>query len=240
MKTVAIHQPNYLPWLGFFYKIYLADHFVLLDDVPYSRGSFTARTYYRKHRGKGEKGYLSVPLQKAPLGTTINHILIDHAQDWTQRHLNQIRNTYRSSPYFQLYFPLLQDWMKRAQEEKLLADWNVFLIREINQLIGIGTPMLRSGHLRSFGSQTKYLVGLVEELEGNVYLSGTGGRKYQEENLFAKAGISVHYVNSFALLEMMPFPQLQGPWLNGLSIIDAMFNIGGEKIIELFNRLERS
>jgi hypothetical protein len=238
LKVVAIHQPNYLPWLGFFYKIFAADVFILLDDVPYSKGSFTARTYYRKFRGRQEKGYLSVPIKKSSLGTSISQFYIDHAQRWPQSHLNRIRGIYRGAPYFDQYFPRLQGWMALAKEWDTLADWNMFLISEIKQLLNRNTPLIRSSSMQINDRGTTYLVELIRELHGDVYLSGVGGQKYQEEDLFEEAGISLRYVDSFAQLEKYHYHQPQGQWLNGLSIIDAFLNIGAGAIVDLFRNFE--
>lgn len=239
MKTVAIHQPNYLPWLGFFYKMYAADEFILLDDVPYSKGSFTARTLYRQRIGQQDKGYLIVPMKKTPLGTPIDQIEIDHSRNWPKKQLNQLHNTYRSAPYFDQYFPLLEQWMDMGANMRFLADWNSFLIREIMDLLGIPTRLIYSSQMAAMGQGTAYLVDLIREVKGTGYLSGPGGKKYQEETLYGQFGISLQYINSFGELDRLRYSQQQGDWLNGLSILDALFNIGAEEVKELFTRFQR-
>ena len=238
MKTVAIHQPNYLPWLGFFYKLYAADQFILLDDVPYSKGSFTARTFYRQRIGQQDKGYLIVPVKRTPLGTPIDQIEIDHSRNWSEKHLNQLYNTYRSAPYFYQYIPLLEKGMGVGAKTHFLADWNSFLIREIKDCLGISTPLIYSSKMAAMGQGTAYLVDLIREVDGTGYLSGPGGKKYQDEALYGQFGLSLQYVNSFAELDRLHYPQQQGEWLNGLSILDALFNMGAGGVKELFIRFQ--
>ena len=92
---IAIHQPNYVPWLGYFYKIYIADKFVFLDDVPYSKNSYFNRS---KILQNNKDVWLTVPV-KVKLGMKINEI---HSfnNSWKESHLSKIRNAYSESTYF--------------------------------------------------------------------------------------------------------------------------------------------
>ena len=234
LELVAIHQPNYLPWLGFFYKIYRSNHFVLLDDVPYSKGSYTARAAYRKYPEQKERAYLSVPIKKRSLGTPIFEYSIDHSKDWPNRHLNCLTSIYRKAPCFDAYFPLLSEWMQAAPAYTNLADWNTFLIEEISQLLGLKATRHFASQLPVSGKSTAYLVALVKHLSGDAYLCGQGAKKYQDNSLFELANIELEYMDYYTYLEQNAYPQVQGPWLNGLSVIDALMNIGVNGIIELF------
>lgn len=225
--------------MGFFYKMYKADHFIFLDDVPYSKGSFTARTFYRKYIDKQEKGYLTLPLQKYSLGTPINQILIDHSQKWSQHQLNQLFNTYRTAPYFEPGFQYIQNWMVVAPEFDKLADWNIYLLNEIRALLDIKTVTTRSSDLKAGGRQAEYLVELIRQVGGKTYLSGVGGKKYQDETLFEKAGISLRYINSYVQLESSTYTQTQGDWLNGLSMLDAFFNLGVDALRQFIVTIDR-
>ncbi|MCB0630895.1 MAG: WbqC family protein [Saprospiraceae bacterium] len=239
MSTIAIHQPNYYPWLGYFYKLYLADRMILLDDVAYSKGSYTARTLIRKLPGQACASYLSVPIKQSPLGTPVNKIGIDTSRDWTALHLARLHQVYRQSPYFNEFFPLIEWQLEMVAGYEYLADANIYLIREIADLLSCEAELMRSSSLPFFGKGTDYLIDLIQDQGGAVYVSGSGADKYQDKAAFKKAEIELRYTHTYRDLELYRYPQYQGSWLNGLSIIDALMNIGVAGIRRLFESFER-
>lgn len=234
MSTIAIHQPNYYPWLGYWYKLSQADRVILLDDVAYSKGSYTARTAIRKLPGLPGSSYLSVPLKKAPLGTPINKMQVDSAKNWTALHLARLHQVYHQSYFFYEYFPVIEWQLEMIAGYTNLADANTYLIRELTELLGFECELMRSSSIPLSGTGTSYLIELIEDQGGAVYLSGTGADQYQDPAAFKEAQIELRYTNAFQELERLPYPQRQGPWLNGLSLIDALMNIGVNGILELF------
>jgi hypothetical protein len=226
MSTIAIHQPNYYPWLGYFHKLYLADRMILLDDVAYSKGSYTSRTAIRKQVDSAVSSYLTVPLKRSALGTPINEIQIDTAQDWTALHLARLYQVYHQAPYFEEFFPVIEWQLEMAAGHTYLADANAYLIREMADLLGCECELMRSSSQPIAGKGTNYLIELIHDQGGAVYLSGTGANKYQDPKAFKKADIELRYTNTYDDLEQLHYPQFQGSWLNGLSLIDALMNIG--------------
>ena len=93
---ISIHQPNYFPWSGYFYKIMKSDIFVFLGDVNFSKNSFTNRTDIIENK---EKVWITLPVKKK-LGVNINMVEIDDDQ-WKKKHLSKIKNSYIRSDYFQ-------------------------------------------------------------------------------------------------------------------------------------------
>ncbi|PHN01472.1 WbqC family protein [Flavilitoribacter nigricans] len=239
MKRVAIHQPNYLPWLGYFYKIFAADQFIFLDDVAYSKGSYTARTSRRNGFGQTDKSYLSVPVKKHHLGTAIKALEINHLQDWPARHLNCLIDSYRKAPFFEKYFPALEAWFQHAFEFELLSNWNIYLVQEVSQMLGLDCQFINAASIPVSGKGPDYLLALVRYRGGEAYISGAGGRKYQDPGQFLSAGIDLKYQDLYPFLEQYPYSQFQGPWLNGLSVIDALMNIGEDAILKIFQEYER-
>lgn len=220
MKTIAIHQPNYIPWQGYFHKIAHCDTFVFLDDVPFSKGSLTNRTYYRQKKQTNKRAYLTVPLKKHPLGTLIKDLQIDHSQNWQQRQLNQIKNTYSGVPAFDKIYPIFSTWMGLSLDFIHLSEWNQFLISQLSDLIGLSPNFICSSALPVKGKASEYIIKIVQYLDGNIYLSGTGAKKYQDEEDYIKEGIQLKY----SLFMEAPYQQEQGEWLNGLSIMDKLMN----------------
>lgn len=232
--TIAIHQPNYLPWLGYFFKIYASDVFVFLDDVQYTKQSLTKRVHIRKAKNSQSKRYLIVPLKKHSDFATINELYIFHSQKWQKAQLNQIFNAYSRSPFFDSIFSLMENWMGASRKFDRLSDFNIFLIQQICDLIKIKGRLTRSSELSLTKGDKNINIELTHHLEGKIYLSGVGGKKYQDKGAFKAAGIELWYSNFFAYLQQFPYPQQQGQFLNGLSILDPLFNIGPEKVLTLF------
>lgn len=220
MKTIAIHQPNYLPWQGYFHKIAHCDVFVFLDDVPFSKGSLTNRAYYRQKKHATQKAYLTVPLKKHSSGTLIKDLQIDHSQNWQQQQLNQIKNTYFKAAAFDKMYPIVSKWMDASIHFSYLSEWNQFLISQLSDQIGLSPSFICSSTLPINGKASEYIIKIVQHLGGSIYLSGKGAKKYQSDMDYEQAGIQLKY----SLFTETPYHQEQGAWLNGLSIIDKLMN----------------
>jgi WbqC-like protein family len=236
MTTVAIHQPNFLPWLGYFQKIYASDLFIFHDAVEFTKRSFTQRVFIRKMVGSDEKIYLTVPLQKHSDFETIQKLQVVSNVDWQRTHLNKIKNVYQKAPFFELYFPLLEAWFLQLKNIHSFSDINIQLIINILDILKIKRTFLRSSEM-NFPLDLKADRGvawLVEQAGGSIYLSGEGAKKYQHEQTYTDKNICLKYSNyGLFLSENLP-PQYQGAPMNGLSIVDALFNIGAEGIVNHF------
>lgn len=233
-RIIAIHQPNYLPWLGYFFKIFASDVFVFLDDVQYTKKSLIKRTYIRKAKNSKEKRYLIVPLKKHSDFAGINELFIDHDQNWQRAQLNQIFNSYSHSPFFENTISLLEHWFQESKSYNRLADLNIFMVQQFCRLLRIETAQAFSSQMSLGDAKGDYNIRLTGHFAGDIYLSGTGAHKYQQETEYHKAGLELWYSDFYSFLQQHPYPQLQGEFLNGLSILDALFNIGPEGIISLF------
>jgi len=223
---VGIHQPNYAPWLGYFRKIALSDHFIFLDDAAFSKGSVTNRVRILE---KGAPAWLTVPAKPA-MGTPIKDISPSQ-EDWPQRHLSRLANVYRQAPAFQEVWPTLET-LYTALDAGTLSGANRALIEAICRPIGIDTQF----HLASsFANEADNkgddrLIDLIARIPGaDTYLSGQGGRKYQDEGKFEAAGLSLLY-NDYT---PKPYPQSAAEFVPGLSILDALFNVGWSGIADL-------
>ncbi len=232
--VVSIHQPNYFPWLGYFFKIYASDIFIFLDDVAYSSSSLTKRCFLRKQVAAQDKTYLRVPLQKYQYPAQLPVLQIDHQQAWQERQRNQILSVYRTAPYFETYFPLVEALLRASRADEKLIAFNERVIVKILEVLAIPTQIIRSSNLPVAGKKADYVLALVKHCQGNIYLSGTGAKQYQDETIFAKEKIKIIYNEIFGFLAQEKYPQAQGDFLNGLSVLDALFNIGAAGILELF------
>ena len=144
---VSIHQPNYIPWMGYFYKIWASDAFVLHDNVEFTKQSLTPRVFNRKEFNTAEKVDLSVPLKKHSDFALIRELEICHFQNWQQRHLNKIYYVYHKAPFFKKYYPVILDTIQSSRHLTHLADLNKFLIFNILDILKINKPIHVSAQL---------------------------------------------------------------------------------------------
>lgn len=212
----AIHQPNYIPWLGYFYKMAKSDVFVILDNVQFSRRGLT-----HKNKIKSPDGELNVIL---PVyyqeGEGINSIRIKDNSDWRQTHLNYFKYNYTKAKHFDIYFEDLKqiyekDWI-------YMYELNMEIIKYIMTKLGIEKPLIYASSLNPEGKSTELLLDLCKKTGADTYLSGMGGKKYMDESRFAAEGINLE----FSEFKHPAYPQLWGDFIPNLSILDLLFNCG--------------
>ncbi|MCB2020961.1 MAG: WbqC family protein, partial [Burkholderiaceae bacterium] len=227
---VGIHQPNYIPWLGYFYKMSLSDVFVFLDDVKFSTRSFVNRNRISIN---DEAKWLTIPLKRG-FDTTIQDARLD-GDAWVNKHLRSIELSYRKAPYFQDYFEAFCEVL-RSNSNDSLARLNASLIKLMADWLGLACITYNSSAIETRAVADERLVELVSAVAGNVYVSGAGGANYQSESTFSAAGIDLQYTNFAVERYKQPSPD----FLPGLSAIDALFNIGGDGIKAMFSRMQEA
>jgi WbqC-like protein family len=224
MKTVAIHQPNYLPWLGYFYKIHSSNVFVILDSVDYQSGNSSSITNRTRIKSANGELLMTVPVVKPKQTKRIDTIAIDNRQDWQRKHLNSLRTAYGKSRYFDEVYVLIEAALTRGYEH--IADLNTHLIESVCGYLHIETPMLRSSRmgLTDDAEKNQRIIEICKRVEASSYLSGNGARKYNNDELFKERGIELKYS------QFLPpsYPQLHGKFVSDLSVVDCLFNCGGE------------
>lgn len=225
MTIVAIHQPNYLPWLGFFKKIADADIFVFLDDVQYSKNSYTNRV---KVLHAGEPRWLTLPVS-FNFGDKINAVKTPLA-DWPKRHLDSLKAYYRQAPCFHDVWPEVE-LLYADLPDNSISEINTTLIKRICARLHVECTFEQSSSIKLGDKKGgERLVRIVKYLAPKgTYLSGDGGAKYQNENTFSSAGIELAY-RSFA---HPTYSQQSRTFIPGLSVLDAVFNIGWVKTADI-------
>lgn len=224
MKIIAIHQPNFFPWLGYFDKIIRADMFILLDHVQFSK---TGGTWINRVQLliNGHPAWVTLPIVRAYHGTRrVNEMLINNATDWRNKLLKSLQMNYAHTQYFSEIYPFLETLIQNPTED--LADYNVSNIRALIQALGISSEkmILSSAHKVS-GVATEMLIELVRAEGGDAYLCGGGASGYQADEKFVAAGIKLIYQN----FQHPVYHQVKSrDFVSGLSIIDALLNCGVE------------
>ena len=220
---LTIHQPEFMPWLGFFDKINLSDTVVLLDNVQYRNKYFQNRN---KIKGVNGEVWINVPIIRN--GKTrniglIKDIQINNNENWSQKILKSIEFNYKKSKDFNIYYPIINDIFNK--EWKLLVDLNVHIIKEFSNILNINTKIIRSSELDIEGNGEKLILDICKKFSPQQYISGpTGiaGRGKEYEPNFNKEKIEVIYHD----FKHPIYEQLHGPFVSHMSFIDKLFNNG--------------
>jgi hypothetical protein len=215
---VAIHQPNFFPWLGYFDKIRRADVFVLLDDVAYPRaGSGGMGSWCNRVRlsVQAEARWVTCPLRHMPLGAPIRSAEIDDMQPWRVKLLRTLDANYRKAPQFSVCMGMLEPLIN-AQESNL-ATFNIRAIKTVAAHLGLSPRFVLQSQLSESGRATERLISLVKAVGGSAYLSGDGAAGYQRDELFAESGIGLAKLNFHQQAYGDP-----SRFIPGLSVIDYL------------------
>lgn len=212
--TCSIHQPQYLPWLGYFDKIDKSDVFIFLDDVQYKKNEWQNRN---RIKISGGWQYITVPV-KYKFGQFINEVVIDNSKNWEKNHWNAIVTNYNKARYFRKYCDFFEDVYKR--EWNYLVDINIFLIEGIIKFLGIKTiygdgktiygdertMLKKSSEMNIKEEKTERLLSICKKNGADTYLSGVGAKEYIEEEKFEREGLkllfrilNILFINNYIL-----------------------------------------
>ncbi len=220
--VISVHQPQYIPWLGYFDKIVRSGAFVFLDDVQYK-----AREYQNRNRIRTARGelWLTVPVLSKGLGLrNISEVLVDNASDWPRQHLQSIKTSYGHAEYFDRYFPFFENLYSRRWER--LIDINIEVIKHFLGELGIATPLYYGSALGVTSKKTDRIIEICGKLGGDTYLSGSGGKDYLEDGKFAARGIKLLYQEFRHPVYRQQFMKDGGDFMPYLSIVDLVMNEG--------------
>jgi hypothetical protein len=217
---IAIHQPNYIPWLGFFRKMMISDIFVFFDDIQFEKGGLTNRVALRI--GDQQK-WLTQPINKRGiLDLKISDVSFSLEANWRERHFQTIKQNYCRRPFYGEIESLLKEL--HSQNISTLVDFNINAIKIISVELGIKTKTLKSSdlmYLRDTNASEK-LASICKNLHGDIYCSGNGGKKYNDLNIFSSYNIAVSYDDNWRAAEY----DQGSAFIPGLSIIDVIANVG--------------
>ena len=217
---ITIHQPEHMPWLGFFNKIYNADLFVVLDTVQYEKNYFQNRNQIIQKESSTGKAWLTVPVKKGNHADLISEKQIAMSPKDRAKYLNLIENSYIKYPFFTSIYKDIKDIL--LQYTGLLRDLNVALIKYLLGVLDIKTPLVLASSLGldeyKPGGSINY--DICEYLNASTYLSGPSGRDYLDETPFNNKDIKVDY-HDFA---HPVYRQPSQPFISHLSVLDLIFS----------------
>jgi len=217
-KICAIHQPNFLPWLGYFYKIANSDVFVFLDNVDIVTGtskSITNRTFIKSNNGKQ---VLTIPIKKGDSKLISSIEFADNL--WRSKLIKTIENSYRKSINFKFYFPVFCEILEF--ETSKLSEFNINAIIKLCGLLAIKTEFKKASDVENLSTdRNKRIIELCQKSGSSIYFSGKGGANYHDEELFKSSGINLKYTD----FKHPVYNQLYDGFEEGLSILDYLFNV---------------
>jgi len=218
MTRVAIMQPTYLPWCGYFGLMQYVDIFIFLDSVQFAKRSWQQRNQIKTPQGAQ---WLTVPVaSKGKRGQLISETQLDYSTNFVITHRKTIESNYAKAPWFKDFEPLL--W-SRLEGQQLLGDLNIGIIEQCRNLLGINTSVLRSSLMQGGGAKADLLASLCKEVGATEYISVPGSKNYLDESsAFEDIGVPVRYFN----YRHPEYPQLFGNFLSHMSVIDMLFNCG--------------
>jgi hypothetical protein len=236
VKRIAILQPGYLPWLGFFDLMYRCDVFVVLDDVQY-----TARDWRNRNRIKTPNGalWLTVPVMaKGARQQMIKDVKVDNTQLWQKRHLKSFESFYRKASYYEEIMELVDNVYRKTFT--YLIDIDMENIFKICDYLSLRRDILLSSGISSYGEKDTKLMSICRSLKADSYISGNAAKAYLREDIFMSSAVTVEWHDYVHPFYKQMWLKKQG-FISHLSIIDLLFNHGpdslpilsGQKIVQI-------
>lgn len=218
---VAILQPTYLPWLGYFDLMDQVDTFVMLDTVQFEK-----RSWQQRNRIKTASGlqWLTVPVAvHGRFEQAIQDARINEAK-FAQKHLGTLNANYVRAPFFLAYFSSFSDVLGHCAAGTRLLDLNVALLELFKKLLGITTPLVLASSLQPEGRRTHMLADICQKLGSTQYVSPIGSAAYllNELDILSACNVQTFFHN----YTHPQYKQLFPPFLPFASTIDLMFNEG--------------
>ena len=215
---VVVSQPMFMPWIGIFEQVKLADVFIHYDDIKRpGGGSFMTRVQIKTTEGTQ---WLSAPIDKQRSDWLLSETFMVADKGWRERHLEFIRQSYRHASYFALMTKLAEEIYSYPGDD--LAGFNQHGIELIANWLGLDTLFAVSSDLSISGASTQRVVDICKHFDASDYLTGHGALKYLDHEMFEVNNIDVSYVN----YDLSPYEQLHGEFTPYVSILDAIANIG--------------
>ena len=226
--VVAIHQPNFFPWQGYFDKIINSDIFVILDDAQLQKtgGGWSNRVQLSI---SGEAKWVTAPLNRNFHGTaTINHINFDERVPWRDKLIKSLELNYKKALFYNDTITFLRSVINYPENN--VARYNLYVIRSILHQLKLKAKLVIASDMNITENATERLIVITKKLGGSIYLCGGGSAGYQDDNLFLKAGVELKYQNyKQAIYNQTGIEK----FIPGLSIVDALMHCGFEGTTKL-------
>lgn len=238
MNVLSAHQPQFIPWLGFFSKIHTANKYVVLDDLKYSKSSFQTRNSIRVSGAK-KTDILSIPIIKDSTKESFKLVEIDMKKNWQIKHLKSIKFAYSKSKFFkEIYTDLERIYFNNTTSN--LLSFNMQFINYGIKIFKINSKIYFNSEIKEKGFNTrnkkaKFLCDLTEYLGCDFFLFGSNGKKYfqiDDNEYFKSKKIKPIY----QIYNHPVYKQIQGEFLPNCTFLDLLFNYGKNECSEFFKK----
>ncbi len=218
---LAIHQPEFMPWSGYFYKMALADRYIVLDHVQFKKRYFENRN--RVVSPKEDISYIRVPVKtKGSHFQSIRDVEIDNTQNWQGKLLGTLQHYYNRAPYFNRYFEEMHSLIY-ARDYIKLFELNMEFIGFCRKHLGISTPIVFSSSLNvDYYKASDLILQLCILNNAKIYLCGASGKDYLQQEDFGRKGVRIEWID----YESPVYAQLGANFVKNLSALDLLFNHG--------------
>ena len=220
---LAVLQPGYLPWLGFFDQLQRSDCFIFYDDVQFDKNGWRNRN--RVKSTAGEPHWLTVPVRVHSLAQRLMDTEIDNRQPWARKHVGTIRQFYSHAPHLNRFLPQLEELLFGTKWERL-CDLDLAVIKLMCSWLGLKRNNMCSSELSIEGERSERLVNFCLHVGADRYLSGNAAQSYLDVELFASRGIEVEWQN----YKHPTYPQQHGAFVPYLSTLDLLLNCGDDSL----------
>lgn len=231
-KIIAIMQPTYMPWLGYFSMIDQVKEFVFLDNVQIVGRSWQVRN---KIKYDDEEKMLTIPINKErPRDERMIFNTKYNGTDWKVSHLGSMRYSYSKAHYYKDVMPFLEELY--SVDYVSIGEMNEIIIKTICKKIGISTPFFYSREMDVIGHKDVLLVNICKKRNADAYLSAQGSAEYIEANspagFFGESGIDLYYLNYIH----PEYNQLGKKFIPFIGIYDLLFNVGFESSLDVIRQ----
>jgi len=218
---ISIIQPCFVPWLGYFEQIALADYFVYLDDVQYTKKDWRNNNQLKSPHGVRP---IYVPVGNASRSILINQALISYNNKWEDDLINKITEWYRKAPFFEEVMSFVKPIIYGKYEK--LVDLNYNLNGVICRYVGITTPVYRASDItRNANDKNMRIIEICNHFCGvDLLYDGKSAVNFVNVELFKQNGITVLFQDYL----QTPYKQLWGDFVPYMSILDVIMNCGKE------------
>ncbi|MBI9082627.1 MAG: WbqC family protein [Desulfobacterales bacterium] len=226
---VAMMQPTFLPWQGFFELIYQTERFIILDDFQ-----FSVQSYHQRNRlfvNKGQVDWYSVPIQKSlSFGEQLNHTLINEIIPWRIKMWKRIQQNYSKASCYPLISPFIEKWLFEKQNS--LAAQNIAFIKMACELLCLKREFILSSASPSVNHRSTRVAELLRLSGADSYYCASGSFDYMlADGLFPLNNVKVFFQD----FQPKAYPQKgsKNSFIPYLSVLDAFMNIGPELTMNL-------
>ncbi|MGE7947221.1 WbqC family protein [Lysinibacillus sp. NPDC093688] len=215
---VALMQPYFFPYLGYFQLINSVDEFVIFDNAQHVRRSWISRNrILNEHK---ESVFINVPISKSPRETKIKDILINNNINWQEKLFDQLIY-YKQAPYFNYVLDFLNDCLSNSNHNNL-SEFNTILLRKTCSLLCIKTDITilskKFPAIESANSADEWGIKVSKALNATTYINAIGGKDFYNQEKYRDNGISIYFIKP----SLSPYKQFGKQFIPGLSIIDVM------------------